>query len=98
MNTEQKTQNRVKKTVAIGITDQGTVRLYDMTDGDITCVPVNMPFSFPESPWRLICDGRDTGGFSTLEEMAYYVLSTDKPDEIIILIGNAKYVARKVSD
>ena len=98
MTQNQKVQKRIKKTVAIGITDQGTVRLYDMTDGDITCVPINMPFSFPESPWRLICDNRDVGGFGSPEEMAYYILYAEKPDEIILLVGNAKYVARKVSD
>ena len=84
--------------MTIGITDEGTIRLYDMTDGDITCMPFNMPFTYPENQWRLICDGRDTGGFRTPEELAYYILSGEKPNEIIILIGNAKYVARKVSD
>ena len=98
MNTEQKTQRKIRKTAAIGITDQGTVRLYDMTDGDITCVPINMPFTYPENQWRLICDNRDVGGFKTPEELAYFVLTAEKPDEIILIIGDAKYVARKVSD
>ena len=98
MASKQKTKNGNKKVATIAITDEGTVRLYDMVDGDITCMPFNMPFSFPESQWRLFCDGRDTGGFKTPEELAYFILTAEKPDEIILLVGNSKYVARRVSD
>jgi len=98
MNIEQKTQRKIRKTAAIGITDEGTIRLYDMVDGDVTCMPFNMPFTYPQYQWRLYCGGKDVGGFKTPEELAYFVLTAEKPDEIILIIGDAKYVARKVSD
>lgn len=38
------------------------------------CVIENMPFTYPESPIRLICDGSDIGGFSSIREAIDWIL------------------------
>jgi hypothetical protein len=88
--------DKSKKIVKVEVGDSGQLRLLGLRQYDEICVPEYMPYTYPENPWRLVCNGTDAGGFETLGELTYYILMTAKPDEIILFINGIRYVARRI--
>jgi len=77
--TQQTTQPRFRELVL----EIGN-RLY--VSGADDCRLINMPFSYPENPIRLVCgdEERDWGGFSNIIDALRYLLP--RTDEIVILL------------
>ena len=98
MKTEQKTQNKANKVAKVEVSENGQLRLLGLRHYDTICVPEYAPFIYPKYPWRLMCNDIDTGGYESLNELTYYVLAAEKPDEIVLFINGVKYVARRASD
>jgi len=89
------TQDKPRKIAEVEVGEGGQLRLLALREYDVICVPEHMPFTYPENPWRLVCNGMDDGGFETLDELTYYALATAKPDEVVLFIDGLKYAARR---